>query len=229
MTTAPIGLHRHQLAWLSRAAWDDLRQRDWDRVAAECLGHWARCRLPLVVTRQSADSDMQETIAMGLPAPGRWERRRIALHVSRGHIIQFGEFPRMEQVQKLLAESMRDGWARLCADLKSCGAIGRVYGSYGWQYLSGLDHVRRGSDLDLQIAVSSAWQADNVAHLLDAFIPAAPRLDGELVFERDQAVAWREWLSWRSGRTRAVLVKSIDGNRLCNEPCHDLLREEATT
>ena len=47
---------------------------------------------------------------------------------------------------------------------------------------------------------------------------AAARLDGELVFERGQAVAWREWLAWRAGRVKTVLVKHIGGACLSSDP-----------
>ena len=40
---------------------------------------------------------------------------------------------------------------------------------------------------------------------------AEPRLDGELRFPDGAAVAWREWEAWRAGRSRAVLVKRLDG------------------
>jgi len=70
-------LHRHQLAWLTAAGWQRLRDQDWDATARDCLAHWAAHRLPLVVTRQrGADPRPEPLIALGLPAPGRWQRRR---------------------------------------------------------------------------------------------------------------------------------------------------------
>jgi phosphoribosyl-dephospho-CoA transferase len=50
-----------------------------------------------------------------------------------------------------------------------------------------------------------------VAQVLLSFDGAAPRLDGELLFGDGAAVAWREWIEWRAGRARAVLVKRLDG------------------
>jgi hypothetical protein len=46
-----------------------------------------------------------DVIAMGLPAPGRWEHRRIALSIPRDDVLCFDEFPRVEQVVTLLPEA----------------------------------------------------------------------------------------------------------------------------
>jgi phosphoribosyl-dephospho-CoA transferase len=215
MSITPI--HRHQLARLTPAGWARVRARAWDVVAGECLAHWAEHRLPLVVTRQAACNTGPDAIAMGLPAPDRWERRRLVLGVPRADVLYFDEFPRAEQVANLLPEAARADWRRLGAGLKACGAIARVHGSYGWQHLSGLDHLRSSSDIDVWIAVSDAEQADAVARQLQSFPRARPRLDGELVFDGGHAVAWREWLCWRAGGAKALLVKHLHGSSLARQ------------
>lgn len=211
-------LHRHQLARLTREGWRRLCREPWDEAAADCLKHWARNRLPLVVTRRPPGLHEPERIAMGLPAPDRWNRRRIAMGILQDEVLYFDEFPRAEQVEELLHPSVRAGWPGLCAALKACGATARVHGSYGWQRITGLDHVRPGSDIDLWISVPDAEQADAVVKQLDEAARAGARLDGELVFERGQAVAWREWLAWRAGRVKTVLVKHIGGACLSSDP-----------
>jgi phosphoribosyl-dephospho-CoA transferase len=217
----PVGttpLHRHQLARLGAAGWERVQRRDWDAEARACLAHWAARGLPLVVTRQPAAAASRRDIAMGLPAPGRWGRRRLALQVPREDVSNFDEFPAARRVGRLLAPALRAAWQRLCDELVACGVSARVHGSYGWQQLTGLDHVRSTSDLDLWISVSGPAQADEVAHRLQAFGLERPRLDGELVFDDGHAVAWREWLAWRAGRTRALLVKRLDGSALSAQP-----------
>jgi phosphoribosyl-dephospho-CoA transferase len=209
-----VPLHRHQLAWLTPAGWARIRRREWDAVAAECLDHWAEQRLPLVVTRQPAGVVGADAIAMGLPAPGRWERRRIALSVARAEVLYFDEFPRAEQVVKLLPEAARAPWRHLSTAVAACGAVARVHGSYGWRFISGLDHERPSSDIDAWIAVSDVDQADAVTRLLQSFEGVHPRLDGELVFDDGSAVAWREWRRWRSEATNALLVKRLEGSSL---------------
>src|SRR5438067_14087 len=100
----------------------------------------------------------------------------------------------------------------------AAGAVGRVQGSDGWQHLTGLDHLRLGSDIDLGISVSDAGQADAVARQLQSFPCARPRVDGELVFDGGDAVAWREWLCWRAGAAKALLVKRLEGSSLWRRP-----------
>ena len=44
-----------------------------------------------------------------------------------------------------------------------------------------------------------------------SFAWSGPRVDGELVFPRGEAVAWREWLQWRRGEVDSVMVKRLHG------------------
>ena len=208
-----VPLHRHQIAWLSESGWQGVQQRDWDAPAHDCLAHWAARRLPLVVTRQDMAA-IGDTIALGLPAPGRWSRRRLAITVQRNEVLYFDEFPLAGQLVRVLPASARPAWRRLCADLATANASARVYGSHGWQLLSGLSHVRAGSDIDLWLSVSDEAQADAAAACLQSASDDLPRLDGELMFDDGAAVAWREWLAWRAGRVKSLLVKTLVGSTL---------------
>jgi len=200
-------LHRHQIARLTAAGWQRLLARDWDAEALACLRHWATHGLPLVVTRQRDEDD---GIAMGLSAPRRWKHRRLALRVDKSAVLYFDEFPRLDQLIAQLPQSARAPARQLALALRACGTTARVYGSHGWQHLTGLQHVREGSDLDVWVSVDSEGQADAVAAALNAF-ESRTRLDGELVFDDGSAVAWREWLAWRSGSANALLVKRLHG------------------
>ena len=210
-------LHRHQIAWLCDAGWRGVQQRDWDATARECLAWWAAKRLPLVVTRQAGLAD-DESVSLGLPAPGRWGRRRLALAVARSNVLYFDEFPLAEAVLGLLPVPARPAWRDLCADLKATDAKARAYGSYGWQLLSGLVHVRPGSDVDLWVSVANADHADAAAACMQRFCSEHVNLDGELMFGDGAAVAWREWQAWRAGRAKRLLVKTIAGSALVHSP-----------
>jgi len=215
MTGASTMLHRHQIARVSAGGWRNVCARDWDASARACLTHWAAHGLPLVVTRQPWGADeSRDDIALGLPAPARWGRRRIALHVSPNEVLHFDEFPDAAQVTCLLPDAARRPWRRLCAGLEALGVTARVFGSYGWQRISGLDHVRGSSDIDVWIGVSNADQADAVAAVMQAFSFPQLRLDGEFVFDGRTAAAWREWMSWRAGSANSLLVKTIAGPSL---------------
>ncbi|HSW17385.1 MAG TPA: malonate decarboxylase holo-[acyl-carrier-protein] synthase [Ramlibacter sp.] len=202
-----LALHRHQLARLTPAGWSAILARPWDVQARECLGHWATHELPLVVTRQANDVE----VALGLSSPQRWGRRRLALQVPRAAVACLLEFPQLADVRKLLPDSAQGAVGALMQRLHACHAAARVFGSYGWQAITALDHVRPESDLDVSIAVDGPVHADAVTQVLQRFDAATPRLDGELVFGGGAAVAWREWAAWRDGHTRAVLVKQLSG------------------
>lgn len=204
-------LHRHQVAWPSPAGWQRVLLREWDAPARACLQHWATHGLPLVVTRQpEAEGGALLDVALGLCAPNRWQRRRLALRLPLSELLYLDEFPALERVAAQLPAADRAAARRLAQTLQTLGCTARVYGSHGWQHLTGLDHLRPGSDLDVWLAVSDAEQADDAAAALAGF-SASARLDGELVFPGDTAVAWREWQAWREGRTRALLVKRLHG------------------
>lgn len=208
---AMISLRRHQLARLSEAGWAAVLDHPWDSAARDCLTHWAMHRLPLVVTRQPHDATSRGWIALGLPAPARWGRRRLALQVPHAVVLGLYEFPRLAEVQGLLPPSARSPVRDLLGGLDACHATARVFGSYGWQAISALDHVRPDSDLDLSVCVDGVVHADAATRSLQSFGTARLRLDGELLFDDGAAVAWREWIEWRAGRARALMVKRLNG------------------
>jgi phosphoribosyl-dephospho-CoA transferase len=202
-------LHRHQLVRLSDNGWRHVLARPWDEEARVCISHWAARGLPLVVTQQAPEVVAAGEVALGLAAPLCRQRRRIPLRIDRRHVGAFNEFPRVDEF------ALGSAWPRLCASLASHGATARVYGSHGWQRLSRLSYVHRGSDVDLWTAVTGAEHADAVAAVLEAFDDAdAPRLDGELLLPDGRAFAWREWRAWRAGRSRAILAKTVNGATL---------------
>lgn len=203
-------LRRHQLARLNAAGWASIKARSWDAEARACIDCWAEQQLPLVITRQP-ESLGADHLALGLPAPQCWSRRRLALQIPATGLMFLDEFPTPAAISTLLPGLQREGWRLLAERLADAGAEPRVYGSYGWQRLTGLRYLRTRSDLDLRLQVSDAETADQVTALLNHAMPGGPRLDGELMFADGSAVAWREWQAWREGRVDRILVKRLHG------------------
>lgn len=208
----PPDRQRHQLVRLTPAGWTGVQTGDREPLARAALAHWAAHDLPLVVTRQRADD--ANGIALGLPAPTRWGRLRLALSVPSEGLRDPQAFPEPAAITPLLTPEIRAAWAALTARLAALGVRPQVYGGHGWQALTGLVYLRDGSDLDLWLPVQDAAQADAVAALLNAADWRGPRLDGEIGLPDGSAVAWREWLQWRAGQAGAVLVKHRTGARL---------------
>ena len=209
-----VSLDRHRLVWLSAQVWaEQATAQRHDVQALACLQHWAAHGLPLVVTRQLQPHEVG-TIALGLAAPARWGRRRLFLNSTMAQVQRVGDFPQARDLGPQLPATAQRAWTTLCAELAAAGLLPRVYGSYGWQWLTGLDHVHAQSDIDLLIACPSLEQADQASALLQRAPSTLPRLDGELVFDGGAAVAWREWAAWRAGQTATVLVKRLHGAAL---------------
>jgi len=222
-------LRRHQLIWLDEFGWYRTlataassaslsgQPTAADAMALECLEHWAEQRWPLVVTRQPGEPPAGESdlpVALGLAAPARWGRRAIGVSASARDVAGRDEFPFLAAVVPSLPISAQAGARALLEGLARLRVVARVYGSYGWQQLSGLEYVHSRSDLDLLFDVATGAQADRVCAALQAARLGPLRIDGELAFEDGGAVAWREWLRFRAGETDRVLVKRIAGASL---------------
>jgi len=207
-------LQRQQLVWLEAAAWPGVVAR-WssdatDSAALACLRHWAASDLPLVVTRQPASPTTRsadDAIALGLPAPEQWQRRRIQVAATRDEIHRVEAFPRAAEVVEILPLPVRADWRLFCTSLRELHVTARVYGSYGWQRLTGLDYVHPQSDIDLLLELATFEQAARASALLSSLPDCLPCVDGEFLFPDAAAIPWREWSAWHGGNVKQVLVK----------------------
>lgn len=211
-------LARNDLVWIDALAWQQIQAHEWDTQAREILKHWESCDFPLVVGRQRADVPDQE-VCLGLPAPRQWGLRRLALQAPGDRIKAQGSFPSLAQVARIHV------WGPLVQDLRSglmyCGVDARVYGSHGWQYLTGLPYLHEESDIDLTIQVPDFETARQVAQQL-ASTQLPQRLDGELVFAGGLAVAWRELNQLLAEQVAQIMVKDLHQVRLVDMStlCH---------
>jgi len=178
-------LQRHDLVWLTADGWQRIGTAPWDEQALQILAHWQTKDLPVVVARQR-EGVVDGHLCLGLPAPWQWERRRLALQVGAADIARVGAFPLLSDV--VAEPAVNDA---------------RVYGSYGWQALTGLAYVHADSDLDVLVVADNVSQAQQVSQCLHAWT-APRRVDGEVVLPGGHAVAWREL--WKA--TQAMSVKA---------------------
>lgn len=205
-------LTRNQLVWLDPVAWAQIETRIWDEQAQAILVHWRTHRLPLVVCRQRPQTPPDQLCA-GLPAPKQWSWRRLALTVSVDHLRKCEEFPLLFQVAQ--AHQWGAAALELSAALAALGVQAHVYGSHGWQWLTGLAYLHAASDLDLSVAVNSLEVASQVVKQL-AGTALDCHIDGEIVFPQGQAIAWRELQQLLQGQTSQVLVKDLYTIRLAD-------------
>jgi phosphoribosyl-dephospho-CoA transferase len=218
-------LQRHQLVWLDEYGWFRVlaqaagrRQPALDAAALACLEHWAERRWPLVVTRQACspvEGGLDTPLLLGLPAPACWGRQALVVTASLLAVQRQAAFPAASDAGVQLAAAMQARWSTLCGDLAALGVAAQVYGSRGWQLITGMHYLHAQSDIDLLLPVANDAQADAACALLQhaqdsATLPGL-RIDGELAFDNGAGVAWREWAAWRAGRARQLLVKRIAG------------------
>lgn len=197
-------LARNHLVWIDGQAWQQIEARDWDGQARDILAHWRSHGLPLVVCRQREDA-IGDELCVGLPAPSQWSRRRLALQVQLAHIKVSGVFPTLLQVARTNRWG-RTALVELSQTLSASGVDARVYGSHGWQFLTGMTYLHAGSDLDLSIKVDDFETACQLVQLLAA-AKLTRRIDGEIVFATGEAFAWRELHNLIAGQTAQVMVK----------------------
>ncbi|MEJ6669256.1 malonate decarboxylase holo-[acyl-carrier-protein] synthase [Alcaligenes aquatilis] len=214
--TAPLPARRHHLITLDSTAWDQvLADLEPSSHAYQCLCRWQARDWPLVVSRQPGELRSGQ-LQVGIPLPTDWGRQRLSLIVPQVRSVSWGSFPPAHEAQTLLPVSLAQDWLSLCQQMQAHGCTAQIYGSYGWELITGQGYVREGSDLDLLLPVQCATQADRLVQLLRAANewPGFPRLDGELLFPNDDAIAWREWQQWRSGASRKVMIKHTHGLRI---------------
>jgi phosphoribosyl-dephospho-CoA transferase len=203
---------RNQLIWVCDTGWRELRSRQWDADAAAALARWHEKRYPLVVCR-AREGTPPGCISAGLAAPRAWNKRRIALDVHPSHVQMVGAFPTLLHVARSLRWRSDSQGLLLLQALDKCGAETRVYGSFGWQFLTTERYVSEASDIDLSIAVRDFDMALRTLDPLEnARLPH--RLDGELVFPSGHAVAWREFARAVRENVAQVLVKCSSQARL---------------
>ncbi len=182
-------LARHQLVWLDLTDPGALRfQNGADRPAAET---WLQSN-PAIIRRCEIGFDWG--LPLGIPLPTRLDRRRIALFAPAERIVRTEPMPLLLDVIPTAPANWRAVLRTTHTQLSRCGAITRVYGSLGWQHVTGESYLRAQSDVDLLIEPGADF---DIFAALETFRDLAawnaPRFDGELLVGPDRTVSWREF------------------------------------
>ncbi len=172
------------------------------------VADWAARGWPVVARRRGV-GDPARHVPVGLPLPPTRGGRRLALALPHA-AVRAVEPPVTLRAVRATAPPR---WAASIAAIEALGArhglTPRVFGSFAWAALTGLDYLTPTSDLDLLWPLSP-----DTPRLLTALdgLAAPGRIDGEVV-HRGAAVQWRELHgALAGGRERGdVLVKTLDG------------------
>lgn len=167
---------------LRRHAFVRLDESSWGRAACESgdpgvLRDWVSRSQPLVVRRPCV-SDDGRFACLGLALPGKM---RHAFLVPLDDIIRIDEPPLWKDCRPPGTDWPDPGF--------------RTFGSHAWKFLTGLEgYVTAGSDVDLIYDVHTVAEWETVRR--SGFeLPASPRVDLEIIFQRDASFSWREFQS----------------------------------
>ena len=117
----------------------------------------------------------------------------MALDIASSDVSRIGFFPLLCGVLPILPVALS-------------GLQLRVYGSYGWQAITGMDYVHAASDMDVLVNARTLSEAFKASTAINNW--SAPcRVDGEVVFPSGYAVPWRELSQAHAGAVGQVLVK----------------------
>lgn len=196
-------LPRHRLVRLFPAAWEALLASRADIAREPIVVEWARNSWPLIVRRPST-TDVGD-LALGLPLPPSAGKRRIAVTVSLDDVASVSALPTLGDVVSTAPER----WLPCLRELAALAARYQmqtgVFGSLGWQWLTGLNYLAPKSDIDITWTPSSPALVEAfLADLADVDARAPMRLDGELLRRSGDGVNWRELVS----RNAQVAVKT---------------------
>ena len=196
-------MHRHDLAWIApHATWTALVPQSDARLRA-----WVQARLPLVVARRDPAVD-GTLLRLGVPLPLAEQRQRLALRIDPTQVLRYSPPPTLDTVIATLPAAWRPALKALQHRCSVPSLQPRVFGSFAWQALTGLDYLHAGSDLDLLWEVGTHDEAGGITALLGAWESEhGLRADGELRFPGSRSVNWREYASTAA----RVLVKADAG------------------
>jgi phosphoribosyl-dephospho-CoA transferase len=170
---------------------------------------WADNGLPLI-RRRASDSEATG-VALGLPLPPLAGKRRLCFLMQPDDIVATAPPVSLCAASEFAPRNWLPTLTAVEELASSHGIDVRVFGSLGWQALTGLQYLTDRSDLDLLFNVSRETDLKLLARGLAMIEASAPmRLDGEFVRFDGAAVNWREL----HAGAKELLVKTLRGIHL---------------
>ena len=201
---------RHELVWLTPAAWREALARYSGLRDVSVLGNWAARGWPTIVRRRHSGEPGDE-VPVGVPLPPSLGKARIALTVPADGIRERKRLLPLEMARTAAPAAWRESVLRVLA-LADASRLGvGVFGSLLWQHMTGLDYLGPASDLDLLWPLSAGGVPAPLLEGLAALDARGPRIDGEIIFADGTAVNWRELWMATDRPDQEVLLKSSDG------------------
>ncbi|MFM9926311.1 malonate decarboxylase holo-[acyl-carrier-protein] synthase [Variovorax sp. H27-G14] len=211
---ADARLPRHHLVRVAAPAWAALMASRDDPANEPLLQGWAQRGWPLIVRRRlPGERGDASWLPLGLPLPPSAGKRRLALQVQARHIASVSALPQLCEVVTSAPRAWHPALRQLLAVGDRFGVQTRVFGSLAWQWLTGLDYLSRGSDIDLTWTLPASECIEEFLAAVADIDGAAPmRVDGELLRSDGVGVNWREL----HARSAEVMLKTASDPLLCS-------------
>lgn len=198
-------LRRHDMIFVSPAAWRAMLETREDLAAEPLVAGWIDRGWPLVARR--ATPCEKSGVALGLPLPPFAGKRRLSILVRPDDIVSTAPPPPLREAIESAPPRWRHALEAVANLASRHGVEARIFGSLAWQNLTGLQYLTDSSDLDVLLPLPRRDDPAVLTAGLAAIETNAPmRLDGELVRDDGAAVNWREL----HAGAREVLVKTTD-------------------
>ena len=199
-------MRRHQLVFAHRAAWDSLVQSRDDLAGDSLVRDWVRNGWPLIMRRRLPGEI--DGLSLGLPLPPSAGKRRIAVRLHHEDIVSTRPLPELTEVLRGAPVQWRPFLGEFADIARTYGVRAGVFGSLGWQWLTGLNYLGPRSDVDIAWSLPSRDRIDQLLEDLAELDSRSPvRLDGEFVREDGAGVNWREL---RAGAAEVALKTASD-------------------
>ncbi|SHG76839.1 malonate decarboxylase holo-[acyl-carrier-protein] synthase [Bradyrhizobium erythrophlei] len=197
---------RHDLIFVSPAAWRSLLKTRDDLAGEPLVIEWVDRGWPLVARRTLPGE--ADGLPLGLPLPPFAGKRRLSVLIQPEDIVSTAPPPRLSAAISVAPNRWQHPLGAVVSLASRYGIEARIFGSLAWCTLTGLDYLTDTSDLDLLLPIHCGSPLVRLTADLAAIEATAPmRLDGELVRDDGAGVNWREL---HSG-ARELLVKTTDG------------------
>ena len=215
----PRWLRRHRLLWIAPAHHAAVGAQIPDTSLRDTIANWLAAGWPVIVCQQlHARVGPLAQVAVGMPLPLAQGKRRVALAVAPEWIARALAPPLLRDVIPRLPEFRQAGLLELIQRADAIDLALHAYGSIAWEALTGRTYLTSESDVDLLWQPSTREQLAASIAMLGAWeMESGVRVDGEILFGDDDAVAWREWMGGvrrRENPSTRVLVKAVSGPRL---------------
>ena len=199
-------VRRHDLVFVSPAAWRALLQTRDDLARDLLVAGWVDRGWPLVARRGLPGEE--PGVALGLPLPPFAGKRRLSAVIQPDDIVSTAPPPRLRDAIGVAPSHWRESLEDVASLASRHGVEARIFGSLAWQSLTGLEYLTATSDLDILLPVRNDNDLAALTAGLAAIEATAPmRFDGELVRDDGAGVNWREL---HAGSTE-LLIKTTGG------------------